>query len=102
MIEPDLSIIFDLNGFASTHTINGVPLVVVVNDKITGRSDIDGSWVEMFDVDIKKTDLATAPARRQKITFDGVSYTVDQVKDDGSIYTITLSTARVGELEALR
>ena len=98
----DPAIIFDLNGFASTHLVNGVSRVVVVGDKTSGRSEIDGSWVEMFDVDIKKTDLATAPTKRQKMTFDGFSYSVEHVKDDGQIYTVTLSTARVGELETPR
>ena len=99
MIEPDLNIIFDLNGFASTHTINGVPLTVVVGDKITGRSEIDGSWVEMFDLEIKKTDLASPPSIRQKMTYDGASFTVDQVKHDGFTYVVTLSNPRVGEME---
>lgn len=97
MLTEDLTVFFDLDGFASTHTIGASSVVCVVGDKITGRSALDGSWVTMFDILIKKTDISQ-PTKRQKLTVDGVAWTVDEVKDDGGVYTITLSTARIGEM----
>lgn len=97
MITEDLSAFFDLNGFASTHTVGSTAGVIcIIGETITGRSELDGSMVTMFDVMIKKTDI-TAPRKWQKLSFDSVSYTIDSVKDDGAVYTITLSTARLGE-----
>jgi len=95
MITEDLTVFFDLNGFASTHTIAGVSVVCVVGDRTTGNSVLDGSRVTMFDVLVKKTDI-TEPEKRKKIIFDSVSYTVENVKDDGSVLTITLSIEREG------
>jgi len=96
MLTSDKSIFMDLNGFASLHTINGVEKTVIKGDEINGHSELDNSWVQMFDVTIWKDDI-TKPAKGQKMTFDGTSYTVDAWKDDGEAYVITLSTARVGE-----
>lgn len=103
MITENLDIFFDTAGFGSTHTIAGVAGVVcIVGDKLqgmsgTGGSDLDGAQVSLFDVMVKKTAIS-APTLGKKITFDGTSYTVEQIKDDGSVLTITLSTARLGEM----
>lgn len=96
MFTEDLNIFFDLNGFATKHTIAGTPnIVCIVGDKTTGRSELDGQWVTMFEVMVKKADI-TAPEKRKKLNFDGTTYTVENVKDDGAVLTITLSIAREG------
>lgn len=97
MITEDLTVFFDLDGFASTHIIGSASVVCVIGDEVSGRSALDGTWVTMFDLFVKKTDI-TKPSVRDQLTIDGVAWTVDEVKDDGGVYTITLSTARVGEL----
>jgi hypothetical protein len=97
MFVEDLNIFFDLEGFASKHTIDGTPdIVCIVGEKTSGHSELDGTWVSMFEVVVKKADLVTLPEKREKMSFDGVSHTIENIKDDGSVYTITLSTARPG------
>ena len=98
MLATGLSIFFDLDGFASTHTVNGKSIVCVIGDKLSGRSELDGSWVEQFDILAKKTDIVPAPTRGGYLTVDGVQWTVDSVKDDGEVYTFTVSTKRLGEM----
>ncbi len=93
-----LDTIFDLNGIATKHMINGVPdLVCIVGVKNTGRSPLDGTKVTMFEVMVKKTDISF-PEKRKKLNFDGTTYTVENVKDDGAVITITLSSFREGQV----
>jgi hypothetical protein len=97
-VTPELlATIFDINeGFATTHTVAGVSgIVCIVGDRTTGHSQLDGQWVTMFDVMTKKADVVS-PEKRKKLAFDGVTYTVENVKDDGAVLTITLSLAREG------
>jgi hypothetical protein len=96
MFAESLSAFFDLSGFATLHTIAGTPnIVCIIGDKTTGRSELDGTWISMFDVMVKKSDI-TAPVKNRKLSFDGTSYAVENVKDDGAVLTITLSDAREG------
>jgi len=97
MLTEDLDIYFDLDGFGSTHTIGAASVVCVKGDEISGRSALDGTRVTMFDLLVKKSSISK-PAVRDQLTIDGTVWTVDEVKDDGGVYTITLSTARIGEL----
>jgi len=96
MIQEDLGITFDLGGFASSHVIDGVPVVCVVGDKISGRSEVDDAWIEMFEVLIKAADI-TEPHVRQKMVFDGVTYSVDAVKVDSSVFTVNLALPKPGD-----
>jgi len=98
MMTENLTAFFDLDEFATTHNFNGTAGVLcVVGDKITGRSEVDGTWVEMFEVSFMVSAI-TIPTKRQQITFDSKTQTVERVKNDGAVVTITLSNARAGEM----
>lgn len=91
MIVEDLSIYFDLNGFAETHTLNGTAGVVcVVGDKTTGRSEIDGTWIESVDVTVPANAI-TIPVKGQSFYIDSTRYSVDGVRNDGAVINIMLS-----------
>ena len=91
MFVEDLSVFFDLGGFASTHTLNGTAGVLcVVGDKTTGRSEIDGTWVESVDITVPATAI-TIPAKGQVFYFDSTRYSVDGVRNDGDVLFIMLS-----------
>jgi hypothetical protein len=89
MINQDLDIFFDIAGFASLHTIGATTNVVcIVGEETTVRSEIDGTWVTMFEVTVKKTDIpAIVPG--QRIPVDGHSNIVDAIRDDGAVLEIT-------------
>ena len=98
MITDDASIFFGDSGFASPHTINGTAnIMAVVGDKFSGRSDIDSAWTELLEISVLKGSI-TMPTLKQKFTFDSVSYDIDAIKDDGQVVTITLASAKPGEI----
>ena len=98
MIQEDLNIIFDESGFAERRNLNGTPnIICLVGDKNTGRSELDGLWVTMFEVMFKKADILL-PIKNKKTTFDGVSYMVENIKDDGSVITVIFSSPRDGAM----
>jgi len=95
MITEDLSIFFDTNGFASLHTINGTPNIkCIVGGKEDGVSSVDsfqGKRVSIFDISFKFGDIAT-PRVGDPITYDGNTYTVEGVKSDEYVVTVTVSS----------
>lgn len=98
MITDDATIFFGAAGFATAHTINGTAgIMTIVGDKVSGRSELDNSWVELLEIQVLKSSIP-APSLRQKMTFDSVSWDIDGLKDDGQVYTITLSSAKPGEI----
>lgn len=91
MISLNLSIFFDTNGLATTHTINGTAGVVcIVGDKTTAVSEIDGMSLEFFDLAIKAADLPN-PTPKQAVSIDGVRWVIDSNKSDGLIHVLTLT-----------
>jgi len=96
MTTDDITTFFDTDEFASPHTVAGVAGVsCIVGEKTAGLSELDRTWVSMFEFSVKKTDI-TKPTKNRKLSFDGTSYTVENVKDDGNVLTITLSDSRDG------
>ena len=91
MFVENLSAFFDLGGFATTHNLNGTAGVVcVVGDKTTGRSEIDGTWIESVDITVPESAIAI-PAKGQSFYVDSTRYSVDGVRNDGSVLFIMLS-----------
>jgi len=91
MMTEDLTVFFDTTGFSTVHTINGTPGVLcIVGDKITGRSEFDGAWIETLEVAVQKTAM-TIPVPKQAFVLDSVRYTVDTIRDDGAVVFITIS-----------
>jgi len=91
MFTEDLTVFFEhAGGFQSSHLIGTTAVDCIVTEQITARSEVDGSFLQIFDVVFKKTAITT-PVPKQAISFDGVRHTIDAVVDDGVVVTMTIS-----------
>lgn len=97
MFTEDLVAFFDLTGFADMHNVGGNSVACIVGAKQSARSEHDQTWFNGFDVAVKRSDI-TVPAQWDNITFDGTSYMVAAVHDDGSVVTLTLATPHDGDM----
>lgn len=96
--DSDIDIFINTTDFASLHAIGGASGVpCIVGEKTSGFSQIDGIWVDMFDVTVAKSAIAL-PEKYGKVSFDSVSYTVENIRDDWLIVVLTLSGARPGTM----
>ena len=88
MMTENLDLFFD--DFATTHTIDSVSVEMIVGERLTAPSMVDGTWEESMEIIVRTADYA-APVRNQAISFNSVHYTVSAVSGDGGLATFTIS-----------
>ena len=88
MLTENLDLFFD--DFATNHTIDRVVVEMIVGERLTAPSMVDGTWEESMEIIVRTADYA-APARNQAISFNGERYVVSVVSVDGVLATFTIS-----------
>ncbi|WP_422447808.1 hypothetical protein [Thermoanaerobacterium sp. DL9XJH110] len=97
IIQSDLNVFFNLDEFAETHTIDGRPLNVIVdNDRLQQRSkkEYDGISVGEILFYVKASDFGERPEQGTPMVFDGRQMYVFDCREDDGVYEIILQQNR--------
>ncbi len=90
------AVFFNPEEFAESHTINGVEVVLVVdNDKlaemyINKEAHTEELFKDSIMFYVRKKDLGFEPVPGQYLQFDGKEMLISDVKTDNETYTIVL------------
>lgn len=105
MAAADAGVFLNMDEFAETHELDGVPCVCVLSRDETdekaaampgGRRTPDGLHGDFLTVCVRKSDLTRIPKQGENFKVDKKRYTVDSCADDMGILTITLGAYRMG------
>lgn len=86
--------------FGETHTIDGQPMTVVLDDmenverEKRVESRMDGIYVRRVLIYVSAEDFGPLPPHGNVLTLDGRKYTVADTADEAGIYSITLERNR--------
>lgn len=96
-IKADLNIFFNPDEFGEAHIINNQKLNIVVDNEVLkqrNRKEYDGILQADLLYYVKATDIIKKPVSGAVQTFDGVLYTVFDVKIDSGVYEVVLQAGR--------
>lgn len=102
LVTADISAVF-LNGqeFADTHTIDGKPMTVVVDEnellereKSKMGIQVDGTYKARRLIYVAKEEYGPRPAHGKQINFDGRLFRVADCTEEASVLAITLEAVR--------
>lgn len=86
--------------FGEEHTINGKPMVIVLDDmenverEKRVESRMDGIYVRRVLIYVSAEDFGSLPPHGNVLTLDGKKYTVADTADESGVYSITLERNR--------
>lgn len=87
---------FNEEEFSDKHTIDGVPMTVMVDDmehierEKRMKSKMDGIYARQILIYVKASEFGPLPAQGRLLTLDKKRYIVVDSTDEGGVYTITL------------
>jgi hypothetical protein len=102
LVAADISAVY-LNGqeFADTHTIDGKPMTVVVDenellerDKSKMGIQVDGTYKARRLIYVAKEEYGPRPAHGKQLNFDGRLFRVADCTEEAGMLAITLEAVR--------
>lgn len=89
----DRDVFVNQDEFAAQHTINGIPVPVVLdNDHLQHRTQVEFDGLVIGDLlfFVRTEDMPFEPKTDQAITFDGIPCQISDRREDNGLYEIIL------------
>ena len=101
ILRDDLEdVFFELDEFSEIHTVNGVQMNIIIDGnelgerKSTGGKHFDGAYSNTILIYVKAEEYGARPKVGSMIVLDEKHYKVNDVVDEGGVYSITMGATR--------
>jgi len=91
----DIDSLFTTDEMAEETTVNGLPVVIIIEEKTSGKEKSFGSWTnhqvnnDSIKFHIREADMPNAPVVGEEIEVGGIYYIITSVSPECGVFVIS-------------